>query len=68
MYFRYDEESTVMIVLNQSEEAESLDLTRFDEVLRGRRLLNDALTGAPIAVDGNTLAVPAWQAWVIEVE
>ena len=68
VYFRYDEESTVMIVLNQSEEAESLDLTRFDEVLRGRRLLNDALTGAPIAVDGNTLAVPAWRAWVIEVE
>jgi len=57
-----------MVILNQSEEAETLDLQRFDEVLQGRRLLRNALTGK-VANDGQvSLAVPAQAAWVLEVE
>jgi hypothetical protein len=37
-------------------------------VLRGRRNLTDALTGEAINVEGDTLSVPGWQAWILEVE
>ncbi len=68
VYFRYDESQTFMVILNQSEEAEALDLQRFDEVLQGRRLLRNALTGK-VANDGQaSLTVPAQAAWVLEVE
>ncbi len=68
VYFRRDAASTVMVVLNQSDTTEALDVKRFDAVLRGRRNLTDALTGEAINVEGDTLSVPGWQAWILEVE
>lgn len=68
VYFRYNESQTFMVILNQSAEAEAIDLRRFDEVLQGRRLLRNALTGK-VANDGQvSLAVPAQTAWVLDVE
>ena len=54
VYFRFNESQTFMVILNQSEEAETLDLQRFDEVLQGRRLLRNALTGK-VANDGQAV-------------
>ena len=56
-----------MVVLNQGDASETLDLARFDEVLRGRRQLVDALTGESLNA-GETLDVPGWKAWVLEVQ
>jgi glycosidase len=67
VYFRSDDASTVMVVLNQSDTVETLDLQRFEEVLEGRRSFTDALTGQPIEVSGDSLSVPAWQPWILEV-
>jgi hypothetical protein len=67
VYFREAAEQTIMVVLNQGDTSETLDLARFDEVLRGRRGLVDALTGEAFnAVE--TLDVPGWKAWVLEVQ
>jgi hypothetical protein len=68
VYFRSDDASTVMVVLNQSDTVETVDLQRFEEVLEGRRSLTDALTGQPIEVSGDSLSVPAWQPWILEVK
>ena len=56
-----------MVILNQGDVAETLDLARFDEVLRGRRQLEDVLTGESLNA-GETLDVPGWKAWVLEVQ
>ena len=66
VYFRESAGQTIMVVLNQGDASESLELARFDEVLRGRRGLVDALTGE-VLNSGETLDVPGWKAWVLEV-
>lgn len=68
VYFRYDESQTFMVILNQSEQAETLDLERFDEVLKGRRVLRNVLSGSPANDAEASLTVPAHAAWVLEVE
>ena len=66
VYFRESAGQTIMVILNQGDASESLELARFDEVLRGRRGLVDALTGE-VLNSGETLDVPGWKAWVLEV-
>ena len=56
-----------MIILNQSDESEILELGRFDEVLRGRRGLIDAITGQKVSHE-DRIEVPGWKAWVLEVQ
>lgn len=68
VYFRYDESQTFMVILNQSQRTETLDLERFDEVLKGRRVLRNVLSGSPANDAEATLTVPAHAAWVLEVE
>jgi glycosidase len=67
VYFRESSEQTIMVILNQGDASESLELARFDEVLRGRRGLVDALTGESLK-SGETLEVPGWKAWVLVVQ
>ena len=67
VYFREFAEQILMIILNQSDESEILELGRFDEVLRGRRGLIDAITGQKVSHE-DTIEVPGWKAWVLEVQ
>ena len=67
VYFRESANQTIMVILNQGDASESLELARFDEVLQGRRGLVDALTGEELN-SGETLDVPSWKAWVLEVQ
>jgi hypothetical protein len=66
VYFRESADQTIMVVLNQGDASETLELARFDEVLRGRRQLVDVLTGESLN-SGETLDVSGWKAWVLEV-
>ena len=68
VYFRRDEGTTVMVILNKSASTESLDLHRFDEVLASRRSLKNALTGENIPTQNDTVNIPGWTAWILEVE
>ena len=68
VYFRQDEGTTVMVILNKSASTESLDLHRFDEVLASRRSLKNALTGENIPTQNDTVNIPGWTAWILEVE
>ena len=67
VYFRYNEDQKLMVLLNQGDTSETLDLSRFHEVLPADARLTNALTGERI-VASTTLEVPAWAAWILEVE
>ncbi len=51
VYFRYDGTDTVMVVMNQGREAETLGLSRFAERIGDMRNARDVITGRPIALE-----------------
>ena len=51
VYFRYDEQETIMVILNNSTKEESINLTRFKEVLKGKKIFNNVLTKEMVNVD-----------------
>ena len=64
-YFRVSDDQTVMVVLNKSSESVALDLSGFDETMKGARRLRNVISGEEFNAD--SLEVPAWAAWVLEV-
>ncbi len=56
VYFRYDDDATVMVILHKGEEATELPLERFAERLRGAAGAVDALSGEAVAL-GESLAL-----------
>ncbi len=52
-YFRYNEDSKIMVVINNNPEAQTLDLTRFDEMLNGNTKGREVLTDTSITLSEN---------------
>ncbi len=67
VFFRWDADDTVMVVLNTAAEPRTLALDRFAERIGGRTTARDVVTGETLRL-GETMAVPAKAAWVLEVE
>jgi glycosidase len=67
VYFRDSEDETILVVLNKSEASTALNLDRFDEVLKGRRVLVNALDPTDTS-EGQELFIPSWGARVYVVE
>ena len=67
VYFRYDENDAVMVVLNKNDESAALELSRFAERLGGYKTAIDVMNGATIAL-GDSLEVPARSALVLDLE
>ncbi len=63
VFFRYDEESTVMVVMNKNSTAKKLELSRFAEMLEGVTTGEDVATGSSfdmekeIEVKGKTVLI-----------
>ena len=53
VYFRYNEDSKIMVVINNNPEAQTLDLTRFDEMLNGNTKGREVLTDTSITLSEN---------------
>ena len=45
VYFRYNDEKMVMVVMNRNEKDQTIDLGRFKEILGGKTKIDNALTG-----------------------
>jgi hypothetical protein len=60
-----NEEKTVMVILNNSEEQRSLDMTRFEECLKGAKTGRDVVTNKMVQLGG--LKVEGKAALVVEV-
>ncbi len=65
-YFRYDENDTVMVVFNRSEEASSIDTARFAERLGDADSAVDVITGQAYKLN-ETLELPARSVLVLEI-
>ncbi len=48
VYFRYTETQNVMVVINKNKQHSTLDLTRFNSILRDKLIGNNVLTGASV--------------------
>ncbi|WP_051349336.1 glycoside hydrolase family 13 protein [Chryseobacterium gregarium] len=66
VYFRYNENESVMVVLNNSEKEETLDLKYFDESLKGFYSGTDVISEKEIILD-KTLAIPAKSPLILEL-
>lgn len=66
VFFRYDAQRTVMVVLNKNAQAVDLALDRFTERLRGGERARDVLGGRQLTL-GATLNVPARSPLVLDI-
>lgn len=51
VYFRYDEQETIMVILNNSNKEESINLTRFKEVLKSKKIFKNVFTNEMVNVE-----------------
>ncbi|MDH3648231.1 MAG: glycoside hydrolase family 13 protein [Saprospiraceae bacterium] len=65
VYFRYDADDVVMVVMNKNVEATELDLERFAERLRDRTVSREVLTGA-VRAKGQSIQVPGLSCMILE--
>jgi len=66
VYFRYDENETVMVILNKNKDVTPLMLDRFEERLKGFTEARDVLNDVMVALGGQ-LMIPARSAMVLEL-
>ena len=66
VYFRTTEEEMVMVVINRNIDDIELDISRMEEVLKGRKSGMEIISGKEVSLDG-VLRVPANEPMVIEV-
>lgn len=66
VYFRYNDEESVMVILNKNEEAVTLDSDRYYERLDGYNRGTDVITGDNYSV--NDIEVPARSALILDLE
>jgi len=66
VYFRYDANSTVMVVMNTNDKKEKLgSAERFDEMLNGKRAGKDVINGNSKSLDN--LELNPWEIVIIEL-
>ncbi|GAA4391220.1 glycoside hydrolase family 13 protein [Hymenobacter koreensis] len=67
-YFRYDDAgNTVMVIMNGSKEARTVDTSRFAERMQGFTSATEVATGAAVS-DLKSMQLPAYTAWVLELK
>ena len=67
VYFRWDDDDTVMVVLSATDEPRTLDLARFAERIGGHTSGRDVVTGETVRL-GSSMEVPGRAAMVLELE
>ena len=67
VYFRYDEDDTVMVAFNRGFESVTLATERFEERLAGRRSATAVLTGETIEL-GDTIELPPRSVQILEIK
>lgn len=67
VYFRYNDSERVMVVLNNSTDAQSLELSRFAEMIKESKYGQEILSGNKIEFNG-TLKIEAKSSMIIELK
>jgi neopullulanase len=66
-YFRYDNNQTVMVVMNTAKEEKTLDVARFAERTNGFSYANDIISSTKHELTGKW-TIPAKTTWVLELQ
>lgn len=66
VYFRYNDKQKVMVVINNSKEERSLELSRFEENLKDAKSAKEILSGREF-IFGDTLKIAGKTSYIIEV-
>ncbi len=67
VYFRHNDEKTVMVAINGADEPHILELERFEEMLEGYRFGHDVITGTRHEL-GGSLEVSGMTPMILELE
>ena len=67
VYFRYNKEKTIMVVMNKNPVPVKIDVKRFAEILKGKKKAENIITGDPVSIQDN-IAVPSKTTAVFSVE
>ena len=65
VYFRYDNNQTVMCVMNTSDKEKQIDFKNYDERTSGFSKAVDVISGASF---NNSFSIPAKRMWVLELK
>jgi glycosidase len=66
VYFRYNKQEKIMIVLNKNDKPIQLSTSRFSEILKGHQQAVNVLTGEQVSLQ-DTISLPARSATVWEI-
>jgi glycosidase len=67
VYFRYNKEKMVMVVMNKNEKEMNVETSRFAEIVKGKTNAVNVLTGETVTV-ATSFIVPAKSALVLEIK
>lgn len=67
VYFRYDSEKTVMVVMNKKSTAVNMDTKRFAEIIKGKSTAVNVITGESASIN-NPLTITPKSALVFEIK
>lgn len=67
-YFRYDQNQTVMVVMNTAAETKTVDLNRFSERINGFRKAVNVVTSFSLALSETNWKIPPKTIWVLNLE
>ena len=67
VYFRHNENETVMVVLNNSKEAQTLDLSRFNDLIKKHKRSLDIISGNTIPLE-RTLTIDSKKSYILELK
>ena len=67
VYFRHNENETVMVVINNSKEAQALDLSRFSDMIKKHKSGLDIISGKMISLE-RTLTIDSKKSFILELK
>lgn len=67
VYFRYNDQKTVMVIANPEEKEHTLTTTRFEQRMKGFAQATNVITGDNVTL-GEKLTIPAKTSWVLELK
>ncbi|WP_379968878.1 glycoside hydrolase family 13 protein [Epilithonimonas sp. UC225_85] len=67
VYFRYNDQKKVMIILNKNIENVTLDMNRYSEIISNQIKVKDIISDKEFEIE-NTIIVPAKTAMILEIE
>ncbi len=69
VYFRYNENEKVMVIINNNEKDQTFDLNRFEESLNGVSKGKDIVTGKEISISTqNKITISGKSSLILELE